>query len=197
MIVIDLSRGFTDPESPLGAELGSVLDATARLLRHAREHGVPVLHTTVEYDDAGREQASVFLTKIPALRVLEEGSQWCELDPAVAPVDGEPVLSKRFASGFFGTDLAERLRALGVDTVILAGVSTSGCVRATAVDALQWNLRVLVPREAVGDRNPAAHEANLFDIDAKYGDVISLDEALAVISATARGVPDRRGAALA
>lgn len=181
VVVIDLATAFTDAGSPLGAELASVVASTARLLRRAREHELPVLYTTVEYDRAGLDVAEVFLTKVPALRMLVEGSRWCEIDPAVAPADGEPVLRKRFASGFFGTDLEDRLRALGVDTVILVGASTSGCVRATAVDAVQRGLRVLVPREAVGDRDARAHTANLSDIDAKYGDVISLEEALAVL----------------
>lgn len=193
LVVIDLAYGFTDPTSPLGCDLSSVLEATGRLLEQARAHGVPVFFTTVEYDDVGLREAAVFIAKIPALRVLTQGSRLCEIDAAVAPAAGEPVLRKYHASGFHGTDLEERLRALGVDTVILAGATTSGCVRATAVDALQRNLRVLVVEEAVGDRDLRAHAASLYDIDAKYGDVTSLEQALAVIGGRA-AAPSSRSA---
>ncbi len=116
---------------------------------------------------------------MPALLTLEAGSRWVEIDPRIAPLPGEPVLTKLFASAFFGTELSSLLAAAGCDTSIVTGASTSGCVRATAVDALQHGYRPIVPREAVGDRNPDAHEANLYDIDAKYGDVVPVEEALA------------------
>ena len=122
---------------------------------------------------------------MPALLTLEAGSRWVEIDPRIAPVEGEAVLMKSAASAFFGTPLASILTAERCDTVIVSGASTSGCVRATAVDALQHGYRVLVPREAVGDRNPAAHEANLYDIDTKYGDVVSLDETVAYLEEAA------------
>ncbi len=113
---------------------------------------------------------------MPALLTLEAGSPWAEIDPRIAPLPDEPLLNKLFASAFFGTALASFLAANGCDGLIVTGASTSGCVRATVVDALQHGYRPIVPREAVGDRNPAAHEANLYDIDTKYGDVVSLDE---------------------
>jgi len=163
LVVVDVNRGFTDPASPLVCDLDS---------------RIPVIYTTVCYDEAGRQAARVFIEKVPALLVLEPGSPWVEIDPRIAPVEGEPVLSKHFASAFFGTTLASLLASAGCDTVVVAGASTSGCVRATAVDALQHGYRVVVPREAVGDRNPAAHEANLYDLDTKYADVISVDEVL-------------------
>ncbi len=115
---------------------------------------------------------------MPALLTLEAGSRWVEIDPRLAPSADEPVITKLFASAFFGTPLASLLASAGCDGVIVTGASTSGCIRATAVDALQHGYRVTVPREAVGDRNPAAHEANLYDVDAKYGDVVSLEEVL-------------------
>jgi maleamate amidohydrolase len=115
---------------------------------------------------------------VPALLTLEAGSRWVEIDPRIAPLPGEPVLNKLFASAFFGTALSSLLAAAGRDGLIVTGASTSGCVRATVVDALQHGYRPVVPREAVGDRNPAAHEASLYDIDAKYGDVVSLEQAL-------------------
>ena len=175
-MVVDVNRGFTDPASPLVCELDGCVAAIARLLEVFRRAGLPVVFTTVCYDDEGKRAAAVFIEKIPALLVLEPASEWVEIDSRIAPVDGEPVLSKYFASAFFGTALAELLSSGGCDTVVVTGASTSGCVRATALDALQHGYRVVVPREAVGDRNPAAHDANLYDIDTKYGDVVALDE---------------------
>jgi maleamate amidohydrolase len=176
LVVVDVNVGFTDPESPLVCDLDDCVAAIARLLEAFRGAGRPVVFTTVCYDDFGKRAAAVFIEKVPALLVLEPGSRWIEIDPRIAPVEGETVLSKYFASAFFGTTLASLLSTAGCDTVVVTGASTSGCVRATALDALQHGYRVVVPREAVGDRNPAAHEANLHDIDAKYGDVVSVDE---------------------
>jgi maleamate amidohydrolase len=179
LLVIDVNLGFTDLASPLVCELDDVVAAIARLLDHARRAEVPVAYTTVAYDEAGKRAAAAFIDKVPALLTLEPGSRWIEIDPRVAPRPGEPVLTKVFASAFFGTTLQSVLASAGCDSVIVTGASTSGCVRATAVDALQHGYRVVVPRNAVGDRNPAAHEANLYDIDTKYGDVVSVEETLA------------------
>ena len=179
LLVIDVNLGFTDPASPLVCDLEDVVAAIARLLAEARSAGVPVVYTTVSYGEADRRTAAAFIDKIPALLTLEAGSRWVEIDPRIAPEPGEPVLNKLYASAFFGTPLASLLTACGCDSVIVTGASTSGCVRATVVDALQHGYRPVVPREAVGDRNPAAHAANLFDIDAKYGDVVSCDEVVA------------------
>ena len=178
LVVVDVNRGFTDPASPLVCDLDECVAAIARLLEAFRADGLPVVFTTVVYDEFGKQAAAVFIEKVPALLVLEPGSPWVEIDPRVAPVEGEPVLSKHFASAFFGTTLASVLASAGVDTVVVTGASTSGCVRATALDAMQHGYRVVVPREAVGDRNPAAHDAALYDIDLKYGDVVPLDECL-------------------
>jgi nicotinamidase-related amidase len=182
LVVVDLNVGFTDPESPLVCDLEEVVEANARLLRAFREVGAPVVYTTVAFDAAARQAASVFIEKVPALLTLEAGSRFVEIDPRIAPHEGEAVIVKSFASAFFGTPLSSILTGHGCDTVVVTGASTSGCVRATAVDALQHNYRVVVPREAVGDRNPAAHEANLYDIDTKYGDVVSLRELLAFLA---------------
>jgi maleamate amidohydrolase len=179
LLVIDVNVGFTDPASPLVCELDSVVAAIARLLDEARRAQIPVVYTTVSYTEGDKTAAAAFIDKVPALLTLEAGSRWVEIDPRVAPQPHEPVLNKLFASAFFGTALSSLLAAAGCDSVIVTGASTSGCVRATAVDALQHGYRPLVPRDAVGDRNPSAHEANLYDIDAKYGDVVSLDEAVA------------------
>ena len=181
LVVVDVNRGFTDPASPLVCDLDDVVGAIARLVSAFRGAGFPVVFTTVAYDEAAKQAATVFIDKVPALLALEAGSEWVEIDPRIAPRADEPVLVKHWASAFFGTSLSSILTSHGCDSVVVTGASTSGCVRATAVDALQHGYRVVVPREAVGDRNAAAHEANLYDIDTKYGDVVGLDEALAVL----------------
>lgn len=178
LIVVDVNVGFTDPDSPLVCDLDEVVAAIARLLSEARSAGIPVVYTTVSYSEPDRRTAAAFIEKIPALLTLEAGSRWVEIDPRIAPLPDDPVLNKLFASAFFGTTLAAFLAAEGCDSLIVTGASTSGCIRATVVDAIQHGYRVVVPREAVGDRNPAAHEANLYDIDAKYGDVVSVEEVI-------------------
>jgi nicotinamidase-related amidase len=182
LLVIDVNLGFTDPGSPLVCPLDDVVAAIQRLLDEARRAGFLVVYTTVAYREADKRTAAVFIDKVPALLTLEAGSRWVEIDPRIAPRPDEPVLTKLFASAFHGTPLASLLASEGCDSVIVTGASTSGCVRATAVDALQHGYRVAVPREAVGDRNPAAHEANLYDIDTKYGDVVSVEETLAFLA---------------
>lgn len=185
LVVVDVNVGFTDPASPLVCPLDDVVTAIQGLLRETRAAGFPVVYTTVAFDDAARRAAAAFIEKVPALLILEVGSRWVEIDPRIAPAQGEPVLVKCFASGFFGTPLASILAAERCDTVIVAGASTSGCVRATALDALQHGHRVLVPREAVGDRDPAAHEASLHDLDTKYADVVSVGETIAYLEEAA------------
>jgi len=183
LAVIDMTLGFTDPESPLACDLEGPVQNIRRLLETARRAEIPVVFTTVAYRESDRLTAAAFIDKVPALLTLEAGSRWAEIDPRIAPRETEPVLNKLFASGFFGTGLSSLLTAAGVDTLVITGASTSGCVRATAVDALQYGFRPVVPREAVGDRNPDAHEANLYDVDAKYGDVVPVGEALEYLEA--------------
>ncbi len=181
LILVDLTIGFTDPaRSRLGSECAGVIEANQRLLESFRAMGAPVFYTRVMYDDAA--QASVFREKLPALDEHVVGSPLVEIDPRVKPAPGEMVIAKHGASGFFGTDLGERLHATGVDGAVVTGLTTSGCVRATALDALQNNLRVLIPRQAVGDRDAAAHESNLRDLQLKYADVVELDECLALFN---------------
>jgi maleamate amidohydrolase len=176
LIVVDVNRGFTDPASPLVCDLDDIVAAIRRVLDEARAAGIPVVFTTVSYREEDKQTAAAFIEKIPALLTLEAGSRWVEIDPRIAPRDGEPVLNKLFASAFFGTALSSFLTANGSDSLIVTGASTSGCVRATVVDAIQHGYRPIVPREAVGDRNPDAHAANLYDIETKYGDVVSVDD---------------------
>jgi maleamate amidohydrolase len=178
LVIIDMTLGFTDPESPLACDLEDPVSNIQKLLEAARQAEIPVVFTTVAYRESDKLTAAAFIDKVPALLTLEAGTRWAEIDPRLAPGEREPVLNKLFASGFFGTGLSSLLTAAGVDTLIITGASTSGCVRATAVDALQYGFRPVVPREAVGDRNPDAHEANLYDVDAKYGDVVRVQEVL-------------------
>jgi maleamate amidohydrolase len=176
VIVVDVNRGFTDPASPLVCDLDDVVAAIRRVLDEARAAGIPVVFTTVSYGEGDKQTAAPFIDKIPALLTLEAGTRWVEIDSRIAPRDDEPVLNKLFASAFFGTALSSFLTANGCDSLIVTGASTSGCVRATVVDAIQHGYRPIVPREAVGDRNPDAHAANLYDIETKYGDVVSVDD---------------------
>jgi nicotinamidase-related amidase len=181
LVIVDLNRGFTDPASPLHCDADGAVEATARLLAAARDANCPVAFTTIEYDESGKRVAKAFIDKVPSLLTLAPGTPWPEIDSRIAPRSGEPVLLKLFASAFFGTPLAPMLAAAHCDTIVVTGASTSGCVRATAVDGMQHGYRVVVPREAVADRAAGPHEASLFDIDAKYGDVLSTEETLSLL----------------
>lgn len=179
LLLVDLIKGFTDPACPLGTEVDAVVEANRTLLTLFRAKQLPVFFTTVVYRD--QNQARVFRDRLPALEVLTPGSAWVEVDSRLAPLPGEAVIEKQWASGFFKTGLNALLREQGVDSLVVTGLTTSGCVRATAVDGLQHDYRVVVPRQAVGDRNAEAHEANLFDMDAKYADVLELKDVLSVL----------------
>ncbi|HZR91795.1 MAG TPA: isochorismatase family protein [Gaiellaceae bacterium] len=191
VLVVDFSCGFTDPACALGADMTAEVEATKRLLDVAREKGLPIVFTTIGFERSGKD-GGLWLQKVPALGELELGGRWVEIDPRLERREDEPVVVKKGASGFFGTNLASILVTQGVDTVVLCGATTSGCIRATAIDLLQYGWPTLVPRECVGDRAQAPHEANLFDIQAKYADVVPLEEALAYVES----VPGRVGAAM-
>jgi maleamate amidohydrolase len=154
-------------------------------LNEVRARNLPIFFTGVAYDDPALADAGIWVKKIPAQQTLRAGTRDVALDPRLGRLADEPLIRKKYASAFFGTDLLTRLKSLGVDTLIMAGCTTSGCVRASAVDGLQHGFRVMVVREAVGDRAPAAHEQSLLDIHAKYGDVVSVDEALSYIRSQA------------
>lgn len=179
LLVVDFVRAYLVPESPLYAAAEPARDAAAELLAAARAAAIPVLHTGVRYQRGGRD-GGVFFRKVPALACFEEGAhpELAAFAAGLEPAAGETVVLKQYASAFFGTSLSSTLTALGVDTLLIAGVSTSGCVRATAVDACQHGYVPLVVREAVGDRHPAPHEASLFDLQAKYAEVVSLAAAV-------------------
>ena len=188
VLVVDLSRGFTEERWPTGADLTEVVAATDGLLAVAHQTGAPVVFTTIAYTDADRAGGCAWLRKAPGLGILEEGSELAELDPRLRRRATDALIVKQGASAFFGTPLAATFCSLAVDSVIVCGATTSGCVRASCVDAVQWGFSVLVPRECVGDRAAGPHEASLFDIDAKYGDVISAREAIDHLRAVAAGV---------
>lgn len=189
VLVVDFSCGFTDPECALGSDLTAEVEATRRVLDVARERGLPVVFTTIGFEGNGKDGA-LWLQKVPTLGDLELGGRWVDIDPRLGRREDETVVVKKGASGFFGTNLGAILVSQRVDTVVLCGATTSGCIRATAIDLLQNGFPTLVPRECVGDRAEAPHEANLFDIQAKYADVVSVAEALDYLES----VPARLGA---
>src|ERR671919_2780377 len=162
VLVVDFSCGFTDPECDLGSDLSGEVEATRRLLDAAREKGLPVIFTTIGFEPSLKDGA-LWLQKVPTLGDLQIGGRWVEIDPRLGRRDDETIVLKKGASGFFGTNLASILVSQRVDTVVLCGATTSGCIRATAVDLLQNGFPTIVPRECVGDRAQAPHEANLFD----------------------------------
>jgi maleamate amidohydrolase len=185
LLVIDFVKAYTEPESPLyaGPTTEAARCACEELLGLARRAGIPVLHTNLAYQDGGAD-GGVFFRKVPALKVFERGarSPLADFAPGLNPQVGEVVLTKQYASAFFGTTLAATLTALGVDTLLIAGMSTSGCVRATAVDTVQHGFIPLVVRDAVGDRATGPHEANLFDLQTKYAEVVTLDRVRAYLA---------------
>jgi len=181
LLLVDMINGFTDPACALGTACSEVVAANVQLLEAFRALGLPVFFTTVVYHS--EQQAEVFRRKVPALNVLQPNSHWVKVDSALEPLEGEPVIEKQWASAFFATDLDQQLSALGVDSIVVTGLTTSGCVRASAVDGLQNDYQVVIAEEAVGDRNPEAHRANLFDLNAKYADVLPLAQVLSQLTA--------------
>lgn len=184
LLVIDFVRAYLVPGSPLYAGVEQARTDCVTLLQAARLAGIPVLHTRVEFQPGGRD-GGVFFRKLPALACFEAGRhpELAAFAEGLEPAAGETVITKQYASAFFGTTLASTLTSLGVDTLLIAGLSTSGCVRASAVDACQHGFVPVVVREAVGDRAPGPHEANLFDLQAKYAEVAPLVTVLQYLGA--------------
>lgn len=173
LISIDFMKAYTSDGADLYAPgVVAALPHAARALAAARDAGVPVIHTNIRYQPGRFLDGGVWVKKAPVMKAMVDGNPLAEFCDEVHPLDDELVITKQYASAFFGTSLAATLTALGVDTLVLVGCSTSGCIRASAVDGLQHGFRVMVLRDGVGDRHPAPHEANLFDINGKYGDVI-------------------------
>ena len=186
LIIVDFVNGFTDPAHFGGGSIEAAIAQTVRLLSLARELGWPVAHTRVVYADDGAD-AGVFAAKVPSLRTLTETSHLSQIVPLLQPLAGELQIRKRQASAFFETGLASWLAFRRVDTVFVAGCTTSGCVRATVVDACSHNFRTIVVTDCVGDRAQAPHDANLFDMGQKYADLMSL-QAIQTAIADPRGV---------
>lgn len=178
LLVIDMLKGFTDPSMPLGANLDNQIAAQQPMLKVAHERGIPVIFSTVIYSDADLKDAGLWAIKMKGSLTLKAGTPAVEIDPRLDMAKTDSLLVKKYASCFFGTDLVSRLMNQHADTLIIVGCTTSGCVRATAVDAVQHGFRPMVVREAVGDRSQAAHDQSLFDLNAKYADVVGLDETL-------------------
>lgn len=177
LLVVDFINGFTDPATPLGGDFSAEIAVTNRLLDAFRGDGLPVVYTTIAYEPDLRD-AGMWVKKVPSLAILTRGSVMVEIDDRIQPAYGERVVGKKFASAFFGTELDDHLKGLGVDTVIMVGCTTSGCIRSSAIDTIQSGYFSIVVGDAVGDRAPGPHESNLFDIDAKYGDVVSSGDVL-------------------
>ncbi len=186
VLVVDFSRGFTDPECALGADMAAEVEATRRVVDTAREQGLPVIFTTIGFEPSLKD-GGLWTQKIPTLGDLQVGGKWVEIDPRLERRDDETIILKKGASAFFGTNLSAILATQKIDTVILCGATTSGCIRATAVDLLQYGYPALVPRECVGDRATEPHEANLIDIQAKYGDVVPVGDAIAYLEQSGQG----------
>ncbi|APS35235.1 isochorismatase [Serratia marcescens] len=179
LLAIDFMQAYTTEGAPLFAPgVVSAVEESRELLACARRTGIPVIHTHIRYHAGHFADGGLWVKKAPVMKDMVAGNPLAAFCPPVAPLADEVVLSKQYASAFFGTALAPLLVAQGIDTLLMIGCSTSGCIRASAVDAVQHGFRAMVVRECVGDRHPGPHEANLFDIDSKYGDVVHKREAL-------------------
>ena len=186
VVAIDLMRAYFDPESPLCLPSSQCLQVAAAVIEAARENAVPVVHTVVRYGPDALD-GGVFVKKIPALRSLIGETKAGQLMPEVASRPDEAVIIKQYASAFFGTSLVSMLHAQGVDTLILVGTSTSGCIRATAVDAIQYGFVPIVISDGVADRTDEVHQASLYDLQAKYAEVMNSADAMAYLNAHRKG----------
>jgi len=186
LLIIDFQCGFTDPALPLGADASREIEQTNILIASAREGGFPILASLVAYHDPELRDAGIWPRKMAGLSTLRAGTAAAEYDPRLDLRSSDILFEKTHASCFFRTDLDARLERLGVDTLVIAGCTTSGCVRATVVDACQLGFRAIVAREAVGDRSVPAHEQSLIDIETKYGDVRSVGEIVETMRLPAR-----------
>ena len=187
LLIIDVVQAYLQPSSPLYAGVEAALASNVRLIERARASKVPIVFTKVVYQAGlGGLDGGVFFRKLPVLKIFEAGSPLGEFPKEIEPRADEQIVIKQYASAFFGTSLASSLVAMGVDTLVIGGFSTSGCVRASAVDALQLGFIPFVVREAAGDRDASVHQANLFDLQAKYAEVISEEDALSRIASSRR-----------
>lgn len=177
LLIIDFVVAYLEPSSPLYAGVEEALKANEILLAAARKANIPVIFTKVEYMPGGIDGGH-FYRKVKSLKSFDRGNPLGAFAPSLMPLPGEVVVTKQYASAFFGTSLVATLVSQGIDTVIITGLSTSGCVRASALDALQHGFIPVVVRDACGDRQASIHEANLFDLQAKYADVVTSADVL-------------------
>jgi maleamate amidohydrolase len=180
LLIIDCLNGFCDPDQYGGGNILSAVARTRVLLDAVRKRHYPVVHTRIVYADDAAD-AGAFCLKVPGLEKFTEDAPGAQIIDELAPAPGEYVIRKTQPSAFFGTGLAAWLVGKGVDTVIVAGITTSGCVRASVVDAMSYNFKTIVATDAVGDRALGPHEANLFDMGQKYADLVSCDDIIARI----------------
>ncbi|CAM4186901.1 isochorismatase family protein [Bordetella muralis] len=185
LLIVDFVNGFADPAVFGGGNIPQAIDQTTHLLAHARAQGWPVAHSRIVFADDDADQ-NIFCLKVPGMLTLKEDSPASAIVPALAPAPGEYVVRKSTPSAFYGTMLAPWLAQRGVQTLLVAGCVTSGCVRASVVDAMQAGFRPLVVSDCVGDRALGPHDANLFDMAQKYAAVMPLDQALVDIEALSR-----------
>ena len=186
LLIVDFVNGFADPDQFGGGNIGEAIAATRALLASAREAKIPVAFTRVVYADDGSD-AGVFCDKAPGLKNLTEHSESSQVVDSLAPAAGEYVLRKTQPSAFFGTGLAAWLAGRQVDTLLVAGCTTSGCVRASVVDSMSYNFRTIVVTDCVGDRALGPHEANLFDMGQKYADLVSSGDVIGYLAGIAAG----------
>ncbi len=181
LLLVDPVVAYTEPGSPLLLETGEeTVAAMSRLLEIFREHGLPIAFTNVEYQSDGSD-GGVFFRKVPALKVFLQGSPLGAFPEALTPRDGEAVFTKQYPSAFFGTDLDQWLKENAIDTLFLAGFSTSGCVRASTLDAMQYGYVPFAVADACGDRDEAIQNANLHDLGAKYAEIITSNQVEALL----------------
>lgn len=181
LIVVDMQVGFTDPTLPLGSDQEREVANIASLVDAFRDSSFPVLFLAIRYEEPDSADAGVWRLKNAGVTTMGAGSPNTDLDPRLTPRDDEPILYRRYPSGFFGTDLFTRLTTRAVDTAVIVGCTTSGCVRATVVDALQYGFRPIVAADAVADRSPDAHNQSLIDMEAKYADVMDTERIIEAV----------------
>jgi len=179
-VVVDFCRGFTDPECPLGSDSTAEVELTRLVLDAARQRGALVIFTTISYDE-GAGARTTWLRKVPSLAELGAGSPWVEIDPRLGHLAGEAIVAKSGASAFFGTSLCALLVAHRADSVLVLGATTSGCVRASVVDSVQHGFPTFVVTDCCADRSPGPHQANLFDMTAKYADPLTAKEVVSYL----------------
>jgi nicotinamidase-related amidase len=182
LIVVDMIVGFTDQSMPMGYELSSQIKKINRIIEVSRSINIPIMFTTISYSDSTIEKSNIWSQKMKGLTTLKSGTRAIEVDPRLDFRSSDDLIIKKYASAFFGSDLITRMNTVNADTLIVTGCTTSGCVRATVVDAVQYGYRPIVVEDAVGDRSENSHNQSIFDMEQKYADVISTKELLESLS---------------